>query len=110
MSSIDHLKETVSARQTFGSSWDIANAGRAQIPRTDNFLASSCPPIPGTLVVAIGQGLEAITSGVCASTTHRVLSPEAGKGARYSIPFFQGVSFGAKFENMAVPEEVKRLR
>lgn len=69
-----------------------------------------CPPVPGTLVVAIGQGMEAITSGVCASTTHRVLSPEAGKGARYSIPFFQGVSFDAEFENMSVPEEVKRLR
>lgn len=69
-----------------------------------------CPPIDSTLVVAIGQGMEAITSGVCASTTHRVLSPEASKGARYSIPFFQGVSFDAKFENMAVPEEVKRLR
>lgn len=69
-----------------------------------------CPPVTGALVVAIGQGMEAITNGVCASTTHRVLSPEAGKGARYSIPFFQGVSFDAKFENMAVPEEVKRLR
>lgn len=69
-----------------------------------------CPPIPGTLVVAIGQGMEAITSGVCSSTTHRVLSPEAGKGARYSIPFFQGVSFDAEFDNMGVPEEVKRLR
>ena len=41
-----------------------------------------CPPIDGTLVVAVGQGLEAITSGVCRSTTHRVLSPEAGKGPR----------------------------
>lgn len=49
----------------------------------------SGPPIRGTLVVAIGQGLEALTEGVCASTTHRVLSPEAGRGARFSIPFFQ---------------------
>jgi len=69
-----------------------------------------CPPIPGTLVVAVGQGLEAITGGVCASTTHRVLSPKAGTGPRYSVPFFQGVSFDAKFEDMAVPEEIRRLR
>jgi len=48
-----------------------------------------CPPIRGTLVVAIGQGMEALTGGVCASTTHRVLSPAAGAGARFSIPFFQ---------------------
>lgn len=69
-----------------------------------------CPPIRGTLVVAIGQGLEAVTGGVCTSTTHRVLSPQAGEGARYSIPFFQGVSYDATFESMNVPEEVRALR
>lgn len=69
-----------------------------------------CPPIDGTLVVAIGQGMEALTQGVCASTTHRVLSPEPGSGARYSIPFFQGVSHDATFESMDVPEDVKELR
>lgn len=30
-------------------------------------------------VVAMGQGLEAMTGGVCVATTHRVLSPVAGK-------------------------------
>ncbi|KAL9048709.1 MAG: hypothetical protein Q9162_007592 [Coniocarpon cinnabarinum] len=69
-----------------------------------------CPPQDGTLVVALGQGLEAITDGVCASTTHRVLSPESGLGPRYSIPFFQGVSFDAQFESMDVPEEVRKLK
>lgn len=68
------------------------------------------PPIRGTLVVAIGQGLEALTGGVCASTTHRVVSPPAGQGPRYSIPFFQGVSYDAKFEAMDVPEHVRALR
>lgn len=69
-----------------------------------------CPPIRGTLVVAIGQGLEAVTGGVCTSTTHRVLSPQPGEGARYSIPFFQGVSYDATFESMDVPQEVRALR
>jgi isopenicillin N synthase-like dioxygenase len=69
-----------------------------------------CPPIRGTLVVAIGQGLEALTDGVCASTTHRVLSPQAGQGARFSIPFFQGVSYDAKFSSMDVPAHVRALR
>ena len=69
-----------------------------------------CTPIPGTLVVAIGQGMEALTDGVCASTTHRVLSPRKGEGARYSVPFFQGVSYDAQFEAMDVPSEVLRLR
>ena len=69
-----------------------------------------CPPIDGTLVVAIGQGMEALTQGVCQSTTHRVLSPARGCGPRFSIPFFQGVSYDATFESMDVPESVKALR
>ncbi|KAL7267754.1 hypothetical protein RUND412_009645 [Rhizina undulata] len=70
----------------------------------------NCPPIPGTFVVAIGQGLEAMTSGVCVSTTHRVLSPPAGTGARISIPFFQGVSYDATFESMDVPTHILELK
>ena len=54
--------------------------------------------------------MEALTDGVCASTTHRVLSPRKGEGARYSVPFFQGVSYDARFEAMDVPDEVVRLR
>jgi isopenicillin N synthase-like dioxygenase len=69
-----------------------------------------CSPIDGTLVVAIGQGMEALTDGVCASTTHRVLSPRQGEGPRHSVPFFQGVSYDAQFEAMDVPAEVLRLR
>ncbi|KAI1119220.1 hypothetical protein F5Y14DRAFT_126101 [Nemania sp. NC0429] len=75
-----------------------------------------CPPVEGTLVVAIGQGLEALTQGVCCSTTHRVLSPPAGAGARFSIPFFQGVRGGATFAELEtvgvgdVPEAVKAQR
>ncbi|KAI4117530.1 MAG: hypothetical protein LQ345_002256 [Seirophora villosa] len=69
-----------------------------------------CPPIPGTLVVAIGQGLEALTRGVCASTTHRVISPSAGEGPRFSIPFFQGVSYDATFESVDVPEATMKMK
>lgn len=70
----------------------------------------SCPPKPDTLVVAIGQGLEALTHGVCKSTTHRVLSPKAGLGPRYSVPFFQGVSYDATFESVDIPDEILRMR
>lgn len=75
-----------------------------------------CPPQPGTLVVAIGQGLEALTQGVCVSTTHRVVSPAAGTGPRFSIPFFQGVDLDADFDDLEevgvgrVPEEVREQR
>ncbi|KAJ6442968.1 isopenicillin N synthetase [Purpureocillium lavendulum] len=75
-----------------------------------------CAPVEGTLVVAIGQGMEALTQGVCVSTTHRVLSPAAGTGARFSIPFFQGVRYDADFDELetvgvgAVPDEVREQR
>lgn len=69
-----------------------------------------CPPIPFTLVVAIGQGLEALTHGVCKSTTHRVLSPQAGLGPRFSVPFFQGVSYDATFESVDIPAEILAMR
>lgn len=75
-----------------------------------------CPPLPGTLVVAIGQGMEALTRGVCTSTTHRVLSPARGEGPRFSVPFFQGVAPDTTFEDLEgvgvgeVPAEVRRLR
>jgi len=48
------------------------------------------PPVPGTLVVNMGQALEVVTNGVCKATTHRVLLPP-GDYDRYSVPFFQGV-------------------
>ncbi|KAG0636693.1 hypothetical protein HOY80DRAFT_1011106 [Tuber brumale] len=69
-----------------------------------------CVPIKGTFVVAMGRGLEAMTDGVCISTAHRVISPPAGSGPRFSIPFFQGVSYDATFESMDFPEEVKALK
>ncbi|KAM3461096.1 hypothetical protein MY5147_004941 [Beauveria neobassiana] len=75
-----------------------------------------CPPVAGTLVVAIGQGLEALTRGVCVSTTHRVQSPAAGAGARFSIPFFQGVKLDASFDDLEtvgvgeVPDAVREQR
>ncbi|EXF76383.1 2OG-Fe(II)oxygenase superfamily protein [Colletotrichum fioriniae PJ7] len=74
------------------------------------------PPVEGALVVAIGQGLEALTQGVCVSTTHRVLSPPAGEGARFSIPFFQGVRGDADFEDLEtvgvgrVPVDIREQR
>ena len=39
-----------------------------------------CPPVAGTLVVAIGQGLEALTQGACRSTTRRRRRPRPRPG------------------------------
>ena len=39
-----------------------------------------------------------------------MLSPPAGSGPRYSVPFFQGVSYDSTFESVDIPEEVLRMR
>ncbi|KAK8103851.1 uncharacterized protein PG998_010884 [Apiospora kogelbergensis] len=63
-----------------------------------------CPPLEGTLVVAIGQGLEALTQGVCCSTTHRVLSPAAGVRGDATFADLETVGVGA------VPQDVRDQR
>ncbi|CAR30709.1 ZYRO0E00396p [Zygosaccharomyces rouxii] len=52
--------------------------------------------IPGSLVVNVGQTLEAITCGVCKATIHQVLRPRKGSGTRLSIPFFRTVDLESK--------------
>ncbi|CAN6675104.1 hypothetical protein TRVA0_088S00210 [Trichomonascus vanleenenianus] len=47
-------------------------------------------PIPGSFVVNIAQGFEALTGGRCCATSHRVISPPSGV-TRYSIPYFHSV-------------------
>ncbi|CAI7664915.1 unnamed protein product [Penicillium discolor] len=55
-------------------------------------------PIPGSLVVNIAQGFEAITGGICSGTTHRVIAPTASE--RYSIAFFQAVRLNLRLEEL----------
>lgn len=50
------------------------------------------PPMPDTLVVNFGKGLETATRGLARATSHRVLSPPIGSTPRYSIPFFQRIN------------------
>ncbi|KAH6682818.1 hypothetical protein B0J14DRAFT_622914 [Halenospora varia] len=75
-------------------------------------------PIPETLVVSIGQSLQALTGGVCTATTPRVnLSLEnfvtscRSLGPRYSFPVFQGVKIGleAKDIDLKIPQHIKDL-
>ncbi|KAL4963727.1 uncharacterized protein BDV14DRAFT_190662 [Aspergillus stella-maris] len=53
----------------------------------------NAPPIEGSLIVNIQQGLETVTGGICAATTHRVFT-------RYSIPFFLGVRMDPTTEQL----------
>lgn len=71
----------------------------------------SVPNIPGTLVVNAGLTLEAITSGVCKATIHRVVTPAAGSGTRISVPFFQTIDLDARKTAVdAIPAEVRAER
>ncbi|OMJ14604.1 1-aminocyclopropane-1-carboxylate oxidase [Smittium culicis] len=67
-------------------------------------------PIPGTLVINIGSGLETLTSGLTVATTHRVLNPPAGRGPRYSIPYFRSVRLDKPFEVLDLPSEYDHLK
>jgi isopenicillin N synthase-like dioxygenase len=53
----------------------------------------AAPPIPGTLVVNVGEVLKVWTDGIMSSTRHRVIN-RSGK-ERYSVPFFLYPSYDA---------------
>jgi isopenicillin N synthase-like dioxygenase len=51
------------------------------------------PPIPGTLVINVGEILKVWTDGIFSSLAHRVINRSGRE--RYSIPFFMYPSFDA---------------
>ncbi|EJU02034.1 Clavaminate synthase-like protein [Dacryopinax primogenitus] len=70
------------------------------------------PPVPGTFVVNIGKALETVTQKVAIATTHRVVSPAKGEGARYSVPFFQSIALSARVggAKIQIPKEILDLK
>lgn len=63
-------------------------------------------PIPGALVVNLGEMLEVATEGYLAATIHRVQAPPPGVD-RYSVPFFWSPRLDAVIEPVPLPEELK---
>lgn len=67
--------------------------------------------VPRSLVVNVGQTLEAITNGVCKATIHQVTIPEAGSGTRISVPLFQTIDLDShKSAVSEIPADVLKLR
>lgn len=62
-------------------------------------------PIPGALVVNLGEMLEVATDGYLMATIHRVQSPPEGVD-RYSVPFFHSPRLDAVIEPVALPAEL----
>jgi isopenicillin N synthase-like dioxygenase len=62
-------------------------------------------PIPGMLVVNIGELLELASDGYLRATVHRVITPPAGV-ERISVPFFFSARLDATIPLLALPEEL----
>ncbi|TIL47161.1 isopenicillin N synthase family oxygenase [Mesorhizobium sp.] len=62
-------------------------------------------PIPGTLVVNIGELLELASNGYLGATVHRVVTPPAGV-ERISVPFFFSARLDATIPLLTLPEEL----
>ncbi|MER9303442.1 isopenicillin N synthase family oxygenase [Mesorhizobium sp. M0496] len=62
-------------------------------------------PIPGTLVVNIGELLELASNGYLRATVHRVVTPPAGV-ERISVPFFFSARLDATIPLLSLSEEL----
>jgi isopenicillin N synthase-like dioxygenase len=65
-------------------------------------------PIPGALVINIGELLELATDGYLRATVHRVVSPAEGS-ERLSIAYFLGARLDAEVKVLPLPARLKRL-
>ena len=62
-------------------------------------------PVPGSLVVNIGELLELASNGYLRATIHRVVTPPAGV-ERFSVPFFFGARLDATVPLLDLPTEL----
>jgi isopenicillin N synthase-like dioxygenase len=67
---------------------------------------ASVEPLPGALVVNLGEMLEVATDGYLAATIHRVQAPPPGVD-RYSVPFFWSPRLDAVIDPVPLPPELK---
>lgn len=80
--------------------WIEPGKAGLQVRHGDGWI--DAPPVPGALVVNIGEMLEYATQGYLKATTHRVLAPRGGD--RISVPFFFNPALDARLPLVRLPE------
>jgi isopenicillin N synthase-like dioxygenase len=63
------------------------------------------PPIPGTVIINIGEVLEVQSNGYLRANIHRVVSPPQGK-ERFSIAFFLSPQLDTELPQLPLPPEL----
>ena len=67
------------------------------------------PPLPGTIVVNIGDVMQVWTNDQCVAGMHRVVPVSTSRG-RYSTPFFYQPRFDAQIQPWVAPGEAAHYR
>lgn len=84
--------------------WIEPEAGGLQVEYQGQW--HDVPPVPGALIVNIGELLEWATDGYLRATVHRVQSPAAG-GERISVPFFFNPRLDATVPRLEIAPEYR---
>lgn len=63
------------------------------------------PPLPGSLVVNLGEVLEILSGGYLRATLHRVISPPSG-AERLSVAYFHGPRLDATLSALQLPADL----
>ena len=85
--------------------WIEPGAGGLEVQRDSAWIEAR--PVPGSLVVNIGELLEWATDGYLRATVHRVLSP-TGTHDRISVPFFFNPALNARIPRLGLPTSLRR--
>ena len=79
------------------------DVGGLQVQIGDDLVDAT--PMPGALVLNIGEMLQIATDGYLRATKHRVVSPPAGR-QRISVAYFYNPAMEATFERIPLPVEL----
>ena len=80
-----------------------------QVQRASDGVWLSAPPVPGMLVVNLGEMAELVSDGAFVASTHRVLPPAPGGAARVSIPVFYNPSLDSIVSPVSLSEKLRKL-